>query len=134
MPDDPTIAVVDDLYRAFEAGDHEQIRRCLADDVEWRQAGSAVPAAGRDLAGADALVARVVEAIERDFDGFTEEVEHRYVADGHVIATGTYRGRHRGTGRRLEAEFCHVWRVRDGRITGFRQYTDTAAFAAATTD
>jgi uncharacterized protein len=49
-----------------------------------------------------------------------------------VTVTGTYRGTQRATGRTLEAEFCHLWTVADGLITGFRQFTDTAAFAAAT--
>jgi ketosteroid isomerase-like protein len=79
---DPT-EVVRELYDAFEVGDHERIRRCLA-------------------------------------------------APGHVTVTGTYQGTHRATGRTLEAEFCHLWTVEDGQITGFRQFTDTAAFAAAT--
>lgn len=48
-----------------------------------------------------------------------------------VVATGSYHGRHRDTGRELHAECCHVGQVRDGVASGFRQYTDTAAVAAA---
>ena len=56
---------------------------------------------------------------------------------------GVYRGRrHRGiarpitavhgmTGKQAEARYAHVWTVRDGFITRFRQYIDTLAVAEA---
>jgi uncharacterized protein len=73
----------------------------------------------------------VIRPIERDWEGFTEDIERVVGAGAHVTVTGTYRGTHRATGRTLEAEFCHLWTVEDGLVTGFRQFTDTAAFAAA---
>jgi uncharacterized protein len=128
---DPT-EVVRELYDAFEVGDHERIRRCLADGLRWQQAASAVPAAGVPTVGADAILDGVIRPLERDGEGFTEQIEQMVAAPGHVTVTGTYQGTHRATGRTLEAEFCHLWTVEDGQITGFRQFTDTAAFAAAT--
>ncbi|MFA9431467.1 nuclear transport factor 2 family protein [Egicoccus sp. AB-alg2] len=130
MPDATAIDLVRTLYQAFEDGDHDAIRDCLADDLRWRQAASAVPAAGQDTTGADELLRRVVVHFEQEWDGFTEEVDDVFAADGRVTATGTYRGTYLATGRRLEAEFCHLWWVEGGKIRGFRQFTDTAAFAA----
>lgn len=132
ITDDDPLAVVEALYRAVEDGDHDALRRSLADDLRWRQAGSAVPAAGEDAEGAEALIDRVVRPLEREWEGFTEEVDELVAVDGRVVATGTYRGTCLATGRPLVAEFCHLWTVSDGRVTAFRQYTDTAAFAAAT--
>ena len=91
-----------------------------------------MPAAGEELVGPDAAIERIIRPFEEHWDGFTEELDRLVAADGHVVATGTYRGTHLPTGRRLEAEFCHLWEVDDGRITGFRQFTDTAAFAEVT--
>lgn len=129
--DDAAIELVRELYDAVEAGDHDRIRRTLADDLRWRQAGSVVPAAGEDKVGAEALIDEVLGPLEQEWDGFTEEIDELLVAGGRVVATGTYRATYRATGRRLEAELCHLWTVEDGRITAFRQYTDTAAFARA---
>jgi uncharacterized protein len=126
--------VVRSLYDAVEAGDHTAIRSCLDEDVRWRQAAAAVPAAGEELVGAEALLEGVIRPFERDWEGFTEELDELVASGDLVVATGTYRGTYRPTGRSLVAEFCHVWRVTDGRIAGFRQFTDTAAFAAATGD
>jgi uncharacterized protein len=134
MPDaipgeDRNLGVVRELYRAVEAGDHAAMRRCLAEDLRWRQAGSAVPAAGEDLTGVDAAMERVIRPIEEIWDGFSEELHELIAADGRVVALGTYHGTHRDTGEQLEAEFCHVWSVDRGLIRGFRQFTDTARFA-----
>lgn len=132
MADRDPAAVVRRLYDAVEEEDHETVRDCVVDDVRWRQAASAVPAAGEELVGAEAAIERILRSFEEDWDGFTEEIDDLDAVDGHVVATGTYRGTYRPTGRDLEAEFCHLWRVADGRITDFRQFTDTAAFARVT--
>lgn len=126
-------AVVEALYSAFADGDEERMRALLADDLRWRQAAQAVPAAGADREGADALIEQVVRPLTAEWDDFVEEIDELFATETRVTATGTYRGVFRLTGRRLTAEFCHLWTVEDGRITTFRQYTDTAAFATATT-
>jgi uncharacterized protein len=137
-PDDPApggtrpIELVRAVYRAFEDGDHTTIRRCFAGELSWRQAASFVPAAGEEVVGADAVIDRVLRPLETEWTTFTEDVDSIVGAGSVVVATGTYRGVHATTGRTLAAEFCHLWGVEDGLIRTFRQYTDTAAFAAAT--
>jgi uncharacterized protein len=84
--------------------------------------------------GGDELLDRVIRPLESAWATFTEEVERIVGAGPVVVATGTYRGEHATTGRPLAAEFCHLWQVEDGLVRSFRQYTDTAAFAAVTGD
>lgn len=124
-------AVVEAIYAAYEDGDVPRIRELLADDLRWRQAATAVPAAGQDFQGADELIDRVVRPLQDDWEGFSESVDQLIAGSGWVVGTGTYTGTYRATGREVRAEFCHLWRVRDGRAQEFRQFTDTAAFAAA---
>jgi uncharacterized protein len=51
------------------------------------------------------------------------------VAEGeHVVAFGRYSGRRANSGEALNAPFVHHWRIRDGKVIGFQQYTDTAQF------
>jgi ketosteroid isomerase-like protein len=130
---DEAAQVVRAVYEAVEASDHPTVRDLLADEVSWRQAPSAVPAAGRELTSPDAVVEQVLATFERDWAGFTEQVEHLDALGSAVVTTGTYRGTYRSTGRTLEAEFCHRWIVERGRVRAFRQFTDTAAFAAVVT-
>jgi uncharacterized protein len=48
-----------------------------------------------------------------------------------VVALGWYSGAYKGTGRSFRARFARVWRVRDGKIVHFQQYTDTAEVGKA---
>lgn len=52
--------------------------------------------------------------------------------DGIVVALGRYTGTYNATGQSVNAQFVHVWTLREGRIAGFQQYTDTLQFARAT--
>ena len=48
-----------------------------------------------------------------------------------VVVLGSERIKHKGTGREWETPWAHVFTVKDGKITGFREYTDTAVIVAA---
>jgi len=43
-----------------------------------------------------------------------------------VVVEARYTGAHNETGKSLDAQVCHVWRVRDGKITSFQLFVDTA--------
>jgi uncharacterized protein len=43
-----------------------------------------------------------------------------------VVVLGRYAGRYKATGRAMEADFGHVWRLRDHKVVGFKQYVDSA--------
>ena len=47
------------------------------------------------------------------------------------MVEGRYRGTMKATRRHFDAQFAHVWRVRNGKIVSFQQYTDTKQWAAA---
>ena len=51
--------------------------------------------------------------------------------DDKVVVLGFYRWRVKATGRTYSAKWAHVLTLRDGKIVGFTEYTDTAAMAAA---
>jgi 2-(1,2-epoxy-1,2-dihydrophenyl)acetyl-CoA isomerase len=67
----------------------------------------------------------------RAFDAHAEPADVQLLADGRVLVTGTYVGVARSTGRKLEAAFTHTVAVRDGRISGLVQVTDSKAWADA---
>ena len=47
-------------------------------------------------------------------------------AGDHIVVLGRYGGAAKAGGARLDAPFCHVFRINDGKIAMFQQYTDTA--------
>ena len=52
-----------------------------------------------------------------------------------VVAVGRYSGRAKPTGRALAGDWAMVFSIRDGKVTRFREFTDSAmlvrAFASA---
>ncbi len=48
-----------------------------------------------------------------------------------VVALGRYGGVYKATGVKVNAQFVHVFRFKDGKVASFQQYTDTAQFKDA---
>ena len=48
-----------------------------------------------------------------------------------MVVLGDYAWTVKATGKSFRANFAHVATLRDGKIVRFREYTDTAAGAAA---
>jgi ketosteroid isomerase-like protein len=51
-------------------------------------------------------------------------------AGQYVVIEGRYTGTYKPTGRKLDAQLCHVLRIQDGKLVGFQQYLDTAQLQA----
>jgi hypothetical protein len=43
-----------------------------------------------------------------------------------VVVEARYSGTHSGTGKNLDCQVCHVWGVRDGKLSSLQQFVDTA--------
>jgi hypothetical protein len=122
-------AVVEQLYAAFAARDLPRIRELFAPDIEWNQ-NAGFPNGGRHV-GVDVVLKDVFGKFRTDWSAW-KVVVHEYLDAGDtIVAIGEYQGTHRLTGRTMTAAFAHVYDVRDGRITRFRQFTDTAMIRAA---
>ena len=117
------------LYDAFAARDAAAIRQLFAPDIEWVQ-NAGFPGGGRHV-GADAVLNDVFAKFRTDWSAWKVTVDEYLDAGDTVVALGEYRGTHARTGKSMTAAFAHLYDVRDGRITRFRQYTDTAMVAAA---
>jgi len=62
-----------------------------------------------------------------------EQFEPReFVAQGDkVVAVGHYHSLVKATGKRFDADFVMVFTLRNGKVTEFREFTDSAAINAA---
>lgn len=45
---------------------------------------------------------------------------------GAVVVEARYTGTFKETGKELDAQVCHIWKIRDGKVASFQQYVDTA--------
>lgn len=120
--------LVQSLYEAFGRGDADAVLGSMHEQVDWNEAEGSPYADQNPYTGPERVGEGVFGRLMEDFDGFTV-TPHKLVADGDtVVALGRYAGTHRASGQPLDAQFAHEWTVRDGRITSFQQYTDTAQY------
>jgi len=68
---------------------------------------------------------------EEWWDEITATPGEFLVAGGDVVVLGRYRGVAKGTGKRLDVPFVHVWTVEGELAIRFRQFLDTAGWVEA---
>lgn len=116
-----------DLYAAFGRGDVPAVLGAMDPAIHWHEAeGNPYMPSGEAWVGPDAVLENLFTRLGEDWDGFTVHPASFHDAGDTVVVEGRYTGEYRGTGRSLDTQFCHVWSLKDGRITKFQQYVDTA--------
>jgi ketosteroid isomerase-like protein len=135
MSEQANLQVLKDAYAAFLRGDIQSVLDACADDIEWESPGpSEIPYAGL-FHGKDG----VADFFNILFD--TDDIQlfepETFLAQGdRVVVLGHYSARVKATGRSTQADWVHSFVMRDGKVTKFREYYDTAlvvqAYHAAT--
>jgi len=123
------VEFVKSVYGAFDRGDVPAVLGAFADDIEWFEA-EGMPYGGV-YRGPEAVAQNVFGPITEDVDGFALVREEFVASDGTVAAVVRYTGTGKATGKALDVPAVHVWDVRDGKLTRFRQYIDTVKYAEA---
>ena len=126
------VDTVKELYAAFEKGDLTTVREKMAPDIEWYEAENFPYDDGNPYIGPDAVLDGVYARLTGEWNGFAEELRNVFDAGERVVTVGYYTGTYKPTGRSVRAQFAHVWTLRDGMVTAFQQYADTAQFREAT--
>ena len=119
------------IYDAFAAGDIAGVVGRMSPDIVWNEAENFIYADGNPYRGPEAILGGVFARIGAEWDGFAAIPEEIIDGGDTVIALGRYRGTYKATGRPLDAQLVHVWRVADGKAAAFQQYTDTLQAARA---
>jgi hypothetical protein len=125
------VAVIRQLYDAFARGDVPAVLGAFDSRIEWREAEGFVYADGNPYIGPDAIVQGVFGRLATEWDNFTVKASEILATTEGAVSFGRYSGVYKRTGRRIDAQFAHVWRISGGKIQGFQQYTDTAQFREA---
>ena len=111
------------LYDAFGAGDVATVLGAMDDKIDWQEP-TGFPFESQ--IGPQAVAENIFGPITTQIEGFSVTPSELIDGGDVVAAIGTYRGMGAANGVPLDAEFVHVWRFgTDGKITGFRTYTDT---------
>ena len=122
--------IVKELYEKFKNRDLDRLRELFHPQIEWTQMPS-FPNGGH-FVGPDAIFENVFKGFRENWDGWEANVDDYLESTGTVIATGFYKGTFKATGKSMQAEFVHWYRVVDGKVISFKQYTDTFSVLEAT--
>ena len=115
------------VYDAFGRGDIAAVLDLFESDMEWHPAeGHPFRPDGSPWIGRDAIAEGFFARIGEAWSSFT--VTPRAFHDAHdaVVVEGRYTGVLKGSGHTIDAQFCHIWTTRDGKMRSFQQYMDTA--------
>lgn len=116
-------------YAASARGDLAGMLADLAADVAWTEMAG-FPCAGTWVGPAQ-VQRQVFEVLGRDWEGYRFSLEQLIDGGAQVVGIGHYSGRCRATGKALQARVAHVWRVANGKVVAFEQFTDTLLVARA---
>ncbi|MDX1579017.1 MAG: nuclear transport factor 2 family protein, partial [Gemmatimonadota bacterium] len=94
--------------------------------IEWNEAENFPYADGNPYVGPQAVVEGVFARLGSEWDYWNLAIEDVLDAGDRVIALGRYRAKHAENGREIDAQFAHVWTLRDSKAVRFQQYADTA--------
>jgi ketosteroid isomerase-like protein len=123
--------VVQEAYAAFSRGDIQTLLSKLADDIVWMGvygAGSHVPTAGerRGKAAVAEFFKQVAENV--NFSRFEPKefiaTGDKVVALGHYTATTPIK-------KSFDSDFAMVFTLRNGQVTRFQEFCNSAAINAA---
>lgn len=120
------VKVLKTLYEAFGRGDIPTVLGAMTPDIHWSQAESnPYMPTGEAWVGPDAVLSLFMK-LGAEWDGFSVHPKSFHGAGDSVIVEARYSGTYKSTGKSMDTQVCHVWDVKDGKVTRFQQYVDTA--------
>jgi hypothetical protein len=132
MSADTNIALVQKLYAAFGKGDVVTLLENMADDIDWginAPDSSEVPWYGTGTG--KAFAAKFFESLGKECD-FSRFEPHDFLAsDTQVACLVNVESTIRRNGRKLSQTGVHYFTIKNGRVTKWRGWEDTASTQAA---
>ena len=111
------------VYQAFAEGDIPSVLGFLSPDIAWTEA-EGFPYAGT-YHGPKAVLEGVFMRLGTEWIGFAAVPDEFIDGGDTVVALGKYSGTYKATNKSFEADFAHVWKLREGKAVRFVQYVDT---------
>ena len=121
------VDLIKNLYAAFGRGEIPAVLGVMSPNIRWHQAeGNPYRPSGEPWVGPDAVLNNLFMKLGAEWDGFTVRPVAYHDAGGTVVVEGRYTGTFKATGKSIDAQFCHIWGIGDGKIARFQQYLDTS--------
>lgn len=121
------LQIAADHYAASARQDLASMMADVSPEVAWTEMAG-FPCAGTWI-GPDQVITQVFAALNEEWADFRFTLEKLIDGGENVVGIGRYSGRHRQTGKTMQARVSHVWQLAGGRIVAFEQFTDTLLVA-----
>ncbi|MDX1314122.1 MAG: nuclear transport factor 2 family protein [Eudoraea sp.] len=120
------------VYNAFAEGDVETVMAGFTEDIQWNEAENFIYADGNPYVGGAAVGEGVFGRIGAEWEYWNlDNMQFFNVDTNMVLVTGRYKALNKASGKELDAQFAHLWTLRDSLASSFQQYTDTKQAADA---
>lgn len=117
------LKAVQNVYLAFAKGDIPSVLGSLSSDIAWTEA-EGFPYGGT-YHGRNAVLEGVFMRLGSEWNGFAAVPDEFIDAGDTVVVLGKYSGTYKATSKSFQANFAHVWKIREGKANIFVQYVDT---------
>jgi ketosteroid isomerase-like protein len=121
------VDVIQGLYASFARGDVPAVLAAFDASIDWNAPASLFGEKGHASGPDD--VARFFGELSGYFPELAVRPKEYLDAGDTVVALGHHVGR--GAKSSFDANFVHVWRLRDGKATSFHEVADTAPIVAS---
>jgi len=121
------VSLLKSLYDAFGRGDIPSVLGAMSPEIKWYEAESnPYMLSGKPWIGPDAVLNNLFMKLGAEWDGFAVHPKAFHDAGNSVIVEARYSGTYKATGKSMDTQVCHVWDLKDGKLTRLQQYADTA--------
>ena len=120
------VSLLKGLYDAFGRGDIPTVLGAMGPGIKWYESESnPYMASGEAWVGPDAVL-NLFMKLGGEWDRFSIHPKTFHGAGDSVVVEARQTGTYKATGKSLDAQVCHIWDLKDGKVTRFQQYVDTA--------
>ncbi|RRO24341.1 nuclear transport factor 2 family protein [Flavobacteriaceae bacterium 14752] len=119
------VAVIDNLYKAFTAGEIPKVLELMDPEIVWNEAEGNAYADGNPYIGPEAVLNGVFARVGAEHEYFkVTDVKLHNMLENKVLATLRYDAKYKNGGA-YNVQVAHLWTLENGKITAFQQYVDT---------
>lgn len=126
------VGIIQGLYDSFAKGDVPAVLASLDKEITWNEAENFPYADGNPYIGHDAVLNGVFARLGAEWEYWNlVDINLKNMDGDMVLATGRYQAKNKKSSKKINAQFAHLWTLKNGKAVRFQQYADTKQVAAA---
>lgn len=125
------VNLVKGMYDAFARGDVGSVLAAFDPSINWNEAENFPYADRNPYVGPTAVAEGLFARLVGEWEYWRLTINEFLDAGDAVVAMGRYHAVNKATGKKIDAQFAHVWWVKEGKAVRFQQFADTYQVRAA---